>query len=45
MTIADAAEALAVSPRTVRRLIDQGALSDPDSPADPHPSGRSGMTT
>jgi excisionase family DNA binding protein len=27
MTIADAAETLAVSPRTVRRLIDQGALT------------------
>lgn len=26
MTIADAAEALAVSPRTVRRLIDESAL-------------------
>lgn len=26
MTIADAAEVLAVSPRTVRRLIDDGAL-------------------
>jgi excisionase family DNA binding protein len=26
VTIADAAEALAVSPRTVRRLLDEGAL-------------------
>ena len=27
MTIADAAEALAVSPRTVRRLIEEGTLT------------------
>ena len=26
LTIADAAEALAVSPRTIRRLIDEGAV-------------------